>query len=491
MINTKALREKILDLAMRGKLVPQDPTDEPASVLLDKIKEEKVQLIKDKKIKKEKVLPEISKEEIPYEIPDSWEWVRIGEIQLVKGGKRVPKGKQLVDYPTEKVYLRVADMKNGTINISNLRYATMDIYEAIKNYTISSSDLYLSIAGTIGNVGIIPTELNGSLLTENAVKIVNFSNLNSKFILYMLQAKVIQEQFNKLYNQVAQPKLSIRSINQTISLVPPIEEQQRIVAKIEELFALIDTIESNQLEFKQLAEELDKKVLDLAMRGKLVPQDPTDEPASVLLDKIKEEKVQLIKDKKIKKEKVLPEISKEEIPYEIPDSWEWVRLVDIGSIFSGGTPKTTINEFWEKGTIPWITPAIMGKSKSKIFNSVALKHITEQGLNASSAQLIPGSSIVYSSRAPIGHINIVPYPYSTNQGCKSVTPIKVDVGYLYYCLVFRTPDIKKRASGTTFKEISGKGFSMTVVSIPPLAEQKRIVAKIEMIREIIQRIDFE
>ena len=193
MINTKALREKILDLAMRGKLVPQDPTDEPASVLLDKIKEEKEQLIKNKKIKKEKPLPKISKEEIPYEIPDSWEWVRIGEIQLVKGGKRVPKGKQLVDYPTEKVYLRVADMKNGTINISNLRYATMDIYEAIKNYTISSSDLYLSIAGTIGNVGIIPTELNGSLLTENAVKIVNFSNLNSKFILYMLQAKVIQE----------------------------------------------------------------------------------------------------------------------------------------------------------------------------------------------------------------------------------------------------------------------------------------------------------
>ncbi|EOM42907.1 hypothetical protein SKU_00297 [Enterococcus faecium EnGen0173] len=236
---------------------------------------------------------------------------------------------------------------------------------------------------------------------------------------------------------------------------------------------------------------LREKILDLAMRGKLVPQDPTDEPASVLLDKIKEEKEQLIKDKKIKKEKPLPKISKEEIPYEIPDSWEWVRLVDIGSIFSGGTPKTTINEFWEKGTIPWITPAIMGKSKSKIFNSVALKHITEQGLNASSAQLIPGSSIVYSSRAPIGHINIVPYPYSTNQGCKSVTPIKVDVDYLYYCLVFRTPDIKKRASGTTFKEISGKGFSMTVVSIPPLAEQKRIVAKIEMIRESIQRIDFE
>ncbi|EGP5022123.1 restriction endonuclease subunit S [Enterococcus faecium] len=479
MINTKALREKILDLAMRGKLVPQDPTDEPASVLLDKIKEEKEQLIKDKKIKKEKPLPKISKEEIPYEIPDSWEWVSIRDISTITMGQ-APKSSNVNNEGNG------FEFHQGKTLFSSMYVEQSGVYTTSPNKVINPPAIIMSVRAPVGDVNLIDRKI---VIGRGLAAFVPGDGIELLFLYNYLQTQ-------KSYLLSLSTGTTFKAINsQTVRTInvplPPLKEQKRIVAKLEELFALIDTIESNQLEFKQLAEQLDKKVLDLAMRGKLVPQDPTDEPASVLLDKIKEEKEQLIKDKKIKKEKALPEISKEEIPYEIPDSWEWVRLVDIGSIFSGGTPKTTINEFWEKGTIPWITPAIMGKSKSKIFNSVALKHITEQGLNASSAQLIPGSSIVYSSRAPIGHINIVPYPYSTNQGCKSVTPIKVDVDYLYYCLVFRTPDIKKRASGTTFKEISGKGFSMTVVSIPPLAEQKRIVAKIEMIRESIQRIDFE
>lgn len=200
-----------------------------------------------------------------------------------------------------------------------------------------------------------------------------------------------------------------------------------------------------------------------------------------MLEKIRAEKAGLIKEKKIKKTKPLPEITDEEKPFDIPDSWEWVRLGDIGQITSGGTPKTKEKLYWENGNIPWITPAVMAQTKNeKLFNNKNIKYINSEGLKHSSAQLIPANSLVMSSRAPIGYINIVPFEYTTNQGCKSVTFMnKISSSFVYNALKFRVPDMEKRASGTTFKEISGTKFAQTIIPFPPLNEQKRIAAKIE------------
>ncbi|HEK9097587.1 TPA: restriction endonuclease subunit S [Streptococcus equi subsp. zooepidemicus] len=171
-------------------------------------------------------------------------------------------------------------------------------------------------------------------------------------------------------------------------------------------------------------------------------------------------------------------IQEVEVPYDIPDSWEWVRLRNIGNITSGGTPKSSEASFYG-GDITWITPADMGKQQnSKVFTA-SLKKLTKLGLQKSSAQLISKNSIVYSSRAPIGHINIVTEDFTTNQGCKSVTPIYVDLYFLYWLLQFRTKDIILRSSGTTFKEISASGFGETLIPLPSLSEQKRIVAQVE------------
>ncbi|HEM9278439.1 TPA: restriction endonuclease subunit S [Streptococcus agalactiae] len=167
-----------------------------------------------------------------------------------------------------------------------------------------------------------------------------------------------------------------------------------------------------------------------------------------------------------------------EVPYEIPESWNWVKLRNIGSITSGGTPKSSEPSYYG-GNITWITPADMGKQQNNKFFAKSSKKITELGLQKSSAQLISKNSIVYSSRAPIGHINIVTEDYTTNQGCKSITPLLVDLIFLYWLLQFRTKDIILRSSGTTFKEISASGFGDTLLPLPPLAEQKRIVAQIE------------
>ena len=235
------LKSTVLDLAMRGKLVKQDPHDEPASVLLEKIKAEKEKLVKEGKIKKSKPLPPITDDEKPFDIPDSWEWVRLGELVDVKGGKRVPKGSQLKDIQDYKPYIRVSDMKHGTINTSKLKYATKSIYEQIHNYFISSEDIYFSIAGTIGKVGEIPQFLDGALLTENASKLVLFDDnkIKKDYLIIVLGSELIKLQHRKVLSRVTQPKLALSKLKNTIIPFPPLSEQNLITKKIRTITKLL------------------------------------------------------------------------------------------------------------------------------------------------------------------------------------------------------------------------------------------------------------
>lgn len=168
-----------------------------------------------------------------------------------------------------------------------------------------------------------------------------------------------------------------------------------------------------------------------------------------------------------------------EIPFDIPNSWTFVRLKHIGEIVGGGTPKTNVNEYWD-GDIPWLTPADLSGYED-MYISVGARTITEAGLASSSAQLLPANSVLYSSRAPIGYVAISANQLSTNRGFKSVVPFDINMSrYLYYCLIARTEDIVQRASGTTFKEISGSEMAETIIPLPPAAEQKRIAATIQV-----------
>ena len=231
-INTKS---KILDLAMQGKLVPQDPADEPAADMLRRINP-KAKIITDN--------PQYQQFTPPFDIPESWQWVRLDEICSIKGGKRIPRGKSFAKEKTSHAYLRVTDMKNNTIETSDLKYIDDEVFEQIKNYTINTTDLYLTIAGTIGSVGIIPPEVDGMNLTENAAKLTDIS-CDKVYLLYSLSSSFAQEHFSSRFHQVAQPKLSIETASSTFIPVPPLNEQKRIVAKIKELFSVLDTIEAS------------------------------------------------------------------------------------------------------------------------------------------------------------------------------------------------------------------------------------------------------
>ena len=288
-MDTKKLRQKILDLAIHGKLVPQDPNDEPASVLLERIKAEKERLIKEGKIKRSKKSAKTSDtphyENVPFDVPDNWEWCKLEEICNIKGGKRIPKGKGFSTQRTEHIYLRVTNMKNRTISFDDLKYIDDDVFQEIRNYTISSDDLYLTIAGTIGNVGEIPQEVSGMNLTENAAKLTDIV-CDRLYLMYSLLTTNSQEHFSSKYHQVAQPKLSIETASSTLLPLPPFAEQRRIVAEIERWFTMIDIIENDQYDLQTTVKQTKSKILDLAIHGKLVPQDPNDEPAIELLKRI-------------------------------------------------------------------------------------------------------------------------------------------------------------------------------------------------------------
>lgn len=255
--NVDELKKSILQLAMMGKLVPQDKNDQPASELLKEIKVEKEKLVAEGKIKKQKPLPEIKAEEVPYKMPEGWVWCRINDIGTVRGGKRIPKGHTYSNSVTNHRYLTVTNMKNRTIVDNNVKYISKETKEIIKNYFITSDDIYITIAGTIGEVGTIPQKYSGMQLTENAARLI-FSKIEKSFFVFLLSSVVVQGQFAELTNKMAQPKLSLRSILSTFIPLPPLNEQKRIVAKINELMALCDEM-IGKIECSEQAQE---KLLD-------------------------------------------------------------------------------------------------------------------------------------------------------------------------------------------------------------------------------------
>ena len=235
------LKKSILQSAIQGKLTEQLATDDNVEDLLQAIKEEKERLIKEKKIKKQKPLPEITEDEIPFAIPENWKWVRLGEITSIKGGKRIPVGKKLTTVNTGYKYIRVADMKNGTVIDTDIHYIDEEIYKKISAYTISKNDVYITCAGTIGRIGIVPDFFDGANLTENADKIILYF-INKLWLCYALNSEAIQNQIRNVTTKVGQPKLAIKRIENMIIPLPPLAEQKRIVEKLDKLLADIEEL---------------------------------------------------------------------------------------------------------------------------------------------------------------------------------------------------------------------------------------------------------
>ena len=511
------LRKSILQQAIQGKLVPQDPNDEPASALLERIREEKARLVKEKKIKKEKNPSVIFRgednshyekfiltgevkcidDEIPFELPKGWEWCRLGEVALVKGGKRVPNGYKLLEKPTSHIYIRVTDMKEGSLSNKNLRYISNTVYESIKTYTISKDDLYLTIAGSIGKVGIVPPLFDGMNLTENAVKLTRIS-IFKMFLYHCICSELVQAQFHQRTNQVAQPKLAIERIESTLIPLPPLAEQQRIVAKIEELMPLVEQYSKAQSKLEVLntniREQLKKSILQYAIEGKLVPQCEEDGTAEDLLQEIQAEKQRLYAEGKLKKKdlthstifrgednKYYEQIGKEvvditeAVSFDIPNNWIWTR---IGYLFAHNNGKQ-LNKSNSVGTLmEYITTSNLYWDGFKIEN---LKSMPFENHEVERYQAIKGDLLVCEG-GDIGRscIWINDYPIMLqNHIHKLRSYSQLCTKYFFYIFYLYKNVGLIGGKGIGIQGFSAKALHNTIVPLPPLKEQERIVEKID------------
>ena len=515
-MNGKQLKNSILQWAIQGKLVSQDPNDEPASVLLERIRAEKAKLVKEKKIKKDKNESIIYRgddnsyyekfiatgevkcidEEIPFEIPQGWEWERLGNITTIKGGKRIPVGMNLSTIDTGHKYIRVADMKNHSIKNDDIHYITDEIYEKIKAYIISKDDLYITVAGTIGNVGIVPEEFNNANLTENADKIEIYA-LCKLYLLYTLLSDVVQEQIRECTTKVGQPKLAIIRIQNFLIPIAPLAEQKRISNRIEVLLPIVDKYEFLSSKLVKLNssinEFLKKSILQEAIQGKLVPQIAEEGAAQELLEQIKAEKEKLVKEGKLKKSALtnsviykgddnkyfekIGEIEKDitdEIPFEIPDSWAWVRHNDLFDISGGSQPPKSIFQTQEKeGYIRLFQIRDYGPNPQPIYIP----------LSTASKISHKGDILLARYGASLGKVFYAEYG-AYNVALAKVIPLYESplifqkYIYLYYCSSIYQNEIVNR-SRCAQAGFNKEDLNSLLFPLPPLAEQCRIVEMYE------------
>ncbi|MGO5260958.1 restriction endonuclease subunit S [Lactobacillus amylovorus] len=479
--DAQALREKILDLAMRGKLVPQDPNDESASVLLEKIKAEKAELIKEKKIKKTKPLPPITDDEKPFDIPDSWEWVRLGDVGNWAAGA-TPSRKHPEYYGGNIPWLKTGDLNDDVVEDTTEKITKLGVENSSVKINKPGNVLIAMYGATIGKLGIVG---NKELVTNQACcGCTPFNGVYNWYLFYYLFAS--RKRLIDLGSGGAQPNISKQKIENFSFPLPPLSEQSRIAAKIAQLFALLRKVESSTQQYAKLQTLLKSKVLDLAMRGKLVKQDPNDEPASELLKKIKAEKAELIKEKKIKKTKPLPPITDDEKPFDIPDSWEWVRLGDLTAPveyamadgpFGSNLKKT---DYTLDPEVRIIQLSNIGENGWKDQN---VKYTTFEHLKSiQRSEVFPGN-IVIAKMMPAGRAIIVPnkdkkYVLSSD-AVKFIPDTHIYKDFLIYAINSNTyrDQVNEKLQGTTRPRTSLKKLKNFLIPLPPFDEQKRIVTK--------------
>ena len=515
------LKNSILQLAMEGKLVPQDPSDEPASVLLDRIREEKKQLVKDKKIKRnnkesfiykennhfyekigKKGEPVCIDEEIPFDIPETWEWCRFGSVVNFSIGK-TPQRKNLEFWDNGTIpWVSIKDMIDGEkINKTKEKINLNALKNSFKGAIVPKNTLLMSFKLTVGKVSILDMD---AVHNEAIISIKPF--IDKKFIFrdFLLYILPLISQTGDTKNAIKGKTLNSKSLNKLLLPLPPLSEQRRIIKKIKILLCFVERYGVLEEELTKLndnfPELIKKSILQEAIQGKLVPQDPSDEPASVLLDRIREEKKQLVKDKKIKRnnkesfiykennhfyekigKKGEPVCIDEEIPFEIPENWEWCRLSFIGDWRAGATPKRSNSNYWDNGTIPWLKT---GDLNNDIIKSVS-ERITEKALNETSVRLNPvGSVLIAMYGATIGKIGILSIDSATNQACCACIPFcGIYNKYLFYFLMSQRKIFLSMSEGGAQPNISKEKIINHLIPLPPLNEQKRIVVELNKLKK--------
>lgn len=524
----KKLRELILTLAMQGKLVPQDPNDQPASELLQEIEAEKQRLVKEGQIKKPKPLLPVTEEEKPYSLPPGWRWVRLGNIstKLTDGSHNPPR-----DAGSGIPMLSSQNVANEQIDFNNpSRYVSQKDFDLENKRTaIEAGDVLLTIVASLGRSAVVPEDAPKFVL-QRSVAVVR-TDIVPHFLCKLFLSPICTDYYDAHAKGTAQRGIYLGKLGEMPIPLPPLVEQQRIVDKIDELMVRCDELEKlrtaqqeqhlavHAAAIKQLLNitepdqhqraqtffaehfgelytvkenvaELRKAILQLAVMGKLVPQDPNDQPASELLKEIEVEKQQLVKEGKIKNPKPLPPVSEEKKPYALPQGWEWVRVIDVVDVGTGSTPATTNRDYYG-GNIPWFTSA----ATNKLFASKPETFITEKAIKETNCKVFPAGSLIlalYGQGKTRGQISELIISGATNQAIAAMVFFDSSAGlkkYLKYFFIKIYEEIRKMAEGAAQPNLNVGKVKETLVPLPPLSEQDRIVAKIDELMALCDALD--
>ena len=518
----KQLKNSILQWAIQGKLVPQDPNDEPASVLLEKIRQEKERLIKEKKIKRDKNASIIYRgednsyyekfadgkvvcidDEIPFEIPNGWEWCRFSSLyfSLTDGTHSTPK------YQDNGIpFMSVKDMSSGKLNFDNAKYISQEEHNIlIKRCNPQKGDLLLSKVGTTGIPLIIDTEKEFSIFVSLALAKFSHEFVNPEYLIILIQSPLVQIQASENTRGVGNKNWVLSAISNTLMVLPPYKEQCRIVEKIRTIEPCLEKYTNSFIKLESLSnainETLKKSILQEAIQGKLVPQDPSDEPASILLQRIRDEKQRLVKEGKLKKKDVVDSIIykgddnkyyeqvgkqckdiTEEIPFDLPDSWTWVRLGSISDIIGGyafqssslkeeqGKRVIRISDISEQGFVNTNIVRYNGAPITDIYR------IQKYDIIIAMTGGTVGKSL-FVRELPEDELLL-------NQRVARIRNLWMNVNYLYFVII--APHIKEfinKQKNSTNDNISMSDISNFLIPLPSIKEQQRIVAQIERLFE--------
>ena len=496
MIDTAKLKEKILDLAIRGKLVPQDPNDEPASVLLEKIRAEKLQMVKEGKLKQKDIKDDTLifvgednlhyekfgdgsikciEEEIPFEIPKSWAWCRLRDIFNIGSSKRVLQSdwkKEGIPFYRAREIVKLSDF--GFVN--NDLFISESHYNELKaNYGIPKlGDLMVTGVGTIGKVYIVKEDDKFYYKDASVLCFANdYHAINSDFAKILLESSFLQKQIHGQTYGNTVDTITISTANNYLFLLPPLKEQNSIVEIIKEYTTYLKTVNKNKEDLLTSIDSLKSKILDLAIRGKLVPQDPNDEPADVLLDRIKKEKEELIKECKIKRDKKESIIFKgddnsyyevigtekqnisDKITFSIPENWSISRLENICKLCDG---------------------VKIDNEKLPYLDAKTLRKIKRPELRTAGEVILPGTKLILVDGENSGEVFITDVKGYLGSTFKIIDiNININQDFINLILSFYKNIFKENKTGSAVPHLNKKLFNDLIIGIPPLKEQERIV----------------
>lgn len=484
MIDTQAIRSKILDLAMRGQLTEQLPEDGTAEELYQQILEEKQKLIKEGKIKKQKPLPEITDEEIPFDIPDNWKWVRLETIvhQITDGTHKTPHY-----IKTGIPFLSVKNISGGNLDLADIHYISIEEHnELIKRCNPQKNDILICRIGTLGKALRIDTEIQFSIFVSLGLIKTGYQLLSDYLV------NVINSGYGLNWIQSVKAggamhayKINLTDLKQMIIPLPPISEQERIISIVEKYLSILDTIDELQAQYADNLTALKSKLIDAAIQGKLTEQLLEDGTAEELYQQIQEEKQKLIKEGKIKKQKPLPEITDDEIPFDIPANWKWVHLGELFEHNTGKALKTSdqngqLLEYITTSNLYWDHFVLRDLKKMYFKESEIDKCTVKKG----DLLICEGGDIGRSAIWPFENEMLIQNHIHRLRSYGNF----ICVRFYYYGMWLYKHTGRINGVGIGLQGLSSKRLHSLVVPLPPLAEQKRIVQKLEEILPLCERL---